>query len=64
MALAQTETGIVTVASSTSSLFTLVLAALFPSNYGDKFTFSKLVAVFVSIIGIVSETNSCRNENI
>lgn len=54
MALAQTEAGIVTVASSTSSLFTLVLAALFPSNHGDKFTLSKLVAVGVSIGGIVS----------
>lgn len=54
MALAQTEAGIVTVASSSSSLFTLVLAALFPSNYGDKFTLSKFVAVCVSIGGIVS----------
>lgn len=57
MALAQTEAGIVTVASSSSSLFTLVLAALFPSNYGDKFTLSKFVAVCGSIGGIVSRQN-------
>ncbi|XP_024942087.1 solute carrier family 35 member F5 isoform X2 [Cephus cinctus] len=51
--LAQTETGIVTVLSSTSSLFTLFLAAFFPSNGGDKFTLSKFVAVSISIFGIV-----------
>ncbi|CAG2059551.1 unnamed protein product [Timema podura] len=54
IALKETEAGIVTVLSSTSSLFTLVLAALFPSNLGDRFTLSKLVAVCISILGLVS----------
>ncbi|PNF40267.1 Solute carrier family 35 member F5 [Cryptotermes secundus] len=52
-ALADTEAGIITVLSSTSSLFTLILAALFPSNLGDRFTLSKLVAVCISISGLV-----------
>ncbi|KAG8287208.1 hypothetical protein J6590_043578 [Homalodisca vitripennis] len=52
-ALAQTETGVVTVLSSTSALFTLFLSALFPSGAGDKFTLSKLVAVCMSISGLV-----------
>lgn len=54
ISLAETEAGIVTVLSSTSSFFTLFLAAVFPSNGSDKFTLSKLVAVFVSIFGLVS----------
>ncbi|RZC40166.1 solute carrier family 35, member F5 [Asbolus verrucosus] len=53
VALAQAEAGMVNVLSSTSSFFTLVLAAVFPSNQYDKFTLSKLLAVFVSISGIV-----------
>lgn len=53
ISLAETEAGIVTVLSSTSSLFTLFLATFFPSNSGDKFTLSKLVAVSVSIFGLV-----------
>lgn len=53
ISLAKTEAGVVTVLSSTSSLFTLFLAAGFPSNGGDKFTLSKLVAVSVSILGLV-----------
>ncbi|XP_063226128.1 solute carrier family 35 member F5 isoform X2 [Bacillus rossius redtenbacheri] len=53
VALRETEAGIVTVLSSTSSLFTLILAALFPSNIGDRFTLSKLVAVCISIAGLV-----------
>ncbi|KAJ8879917.1 hypothetical protein PR048_020538 [Dryococelus australis] len=52
VALSDTEAGIVTVLSSTSSLFTLILAALFPSNIGDRFTLSKLVAVCISIAGL------------
>lgn len=52
-ALAQTETGVVTVLSSTSALFTLLLSSLFPSNVADKFTLSKLVAVCISIFGLV-----------
>lgn len=53
IALAKTEAAIVNVLSSTSSLFTLILAAVFPSNLGDRFTLSKLVAVSVSLSGLV-----------
>ncbi|XP_024869840.1 solute carrier family 35 member F5 [Temnothorax curvispinosus] len=53
ISLEQTQARIVTVLSSTSSLFTLFLAASFPSNGGDKFTLSKLAAVVVSIFGLV-----------
>lgn len=54
ISLADTEAGIVNVISSTSSLFTLVLAAIFPSNLGDRFTLTKLVAVCISLSGLVS----------
>ena len=54
IALSDTEAGIVNVISSTSGLFTLVLAALFPSSSVDKFTLSKLVAVLFMVIGTVS----------
>ncbi|KRT85719.1 hypothetical protein AMK59_987, partial [Oryctes borbonicus] len=53
MALAETEAGIVNVLSSTSSLFILVLASVFPSTSSDKFTLSKLVAVLLSLAGII-----------
>ncbi|XP_034943896.1 solute carrier family 35 member F5 [Chelonus insularis] len=53
MSLAQAQTGIVTVLSSTSSLFTLILVTLFPSMNSDKFTLSKLIAVSVNIFGLV-----------
>lgn len=52
-ALNKTTPAIVNVLSSTSSLFTLVLAAIFPSAGTDKFTLSKLVAVLLSIGGMV-----------
>ncbi|VEN64121.1 unnamed protein product, partial [Callosobruchus maculatus] len=52
LALSETEAGIVNVLSSTSSLFTLILAAIFPSNQIDKFTLSKLLSVIISITGI------------
>ena len=42
-----TEAGIVHVLSSTSGLFTLILAAIFPSTSGDRITLSKLVAVAI-----------------
>ena len=41
------------VLSSSSSFFTLLLAACFPSGLSDRFTLSKLVAVLVSIAGVV-----------
>jgi len=40
------------VLSSTSSLFTLILAALFPSQTSDRFTVSKLLAVLISVGGV------------
>lgn len=41
--------------SSFSSLFTLALAAFFPSPMGgDKFTITKLIAVILNIGGVVS----------
>ncbi|XP_061189405.1 solute carrier family 35 member F5-like isoform X1 [Saccostrea echinata] len=52
-ALRDTEAGIVNVLSSTSGLFTLICAALYPSSSADRFTLSKLFAVFLSIGGIV-----------
>ncbi len=53
MALAQTEVAVVNVLSSTSCLFTLILSAIFPSSEnGDKFTLSKLLAVFFSMVGV------------
>jgi len=54
LALEPGETAMITLLSSTSSFFTLILASLFPSASGDKFTFSKLFAVFISISGVVS----------
>ncbi|KAK7502422.1 hypothetical protein BaRGS_00006375 [Batillaria attramentaria] len=51
--LVDTEAGIVTVLSSTSGLFTLICAAIYPSSQGDKFTLSKLAAVLVSLGGVV-----------
>ncbi|XP_064646620.1 solute carrier family 35 member F5-like isoform X2 [Lineus longissimus] len=52
-ALKDTEAGVVNVLSSTSGLFTLVLAAMFPSSSMDKFTLSKFVCVLFSIGGVV-----------
>lgn len=67
ISLEQTQAKIVTVLSSTSSLFTLFLAASFPSNGGDKFTLSKLAAVVISIFGLVSckctDTNAIKQNN-
>jgi len=52
-ALADTEAGIVNSLSSTSGLFTLMLAAIFPANSGDRLTLSKIVTVMISIGGVV-----------
>lgn len=56
LALEPDETALVTLLSSTSSLFTLVLAALFPSATGDRLTLSKAVAVLASVGGVVMVT--------
>ncbi|KAK6310207.1 hypothetical protein J4Q44_G00200880 [Coregonus suidteri] len=55
-ALSETQVAIVNVLSSTSGLFTLILAAIFPSNSSDRFTLSKLLAVALSVggVGLVS----------
>lgn len=47
------ESALVTVLSSTSSLFTLCLAAIFPSTTGDRFTLSKCLAVLLSVGGVL-----------
>lgn len=52
-ALSHTEAGIVNVMSSSSSLFTLLLAACLPSGISDRFTITKFVAVLISIAGVV-----------
>lgn len=54
LALEPNEAALVTLLSSTSTFFTLVLAAFFPSSSGDKFTLSKFVAVIFCLIGVVS----------
>lgn len=52
-ALSHTEAGIVNVMSSSSSLFTLLLAACLPSGLSDRFTITKFIAVLISIAGVV-----------
>ncbi|XP_028928740.1 solute carrier family 35 member F5 isoform X5 [Ornithorhynchus anatinus] len=52
-ALSDSQVALVNILSSTSGLFTLLLAAIFPSNAGDRFTLSKLLAVLLSIGGVV-----------
>lgn len=54
LALDPADTSLVTLLSTTSSFFTLVLSSMFPSMSGDKFTLSKLVAVLLSCGGAVS----------
>ncbi|TWW80334.1 Solute carrier family 35 member F5 [Takifugu flavidus] len=49
-ALSDTQVAIVNILSSTSGLFTLILAAIFPSNSNDRFTLSKLLAVVLSFM--------------
>lgn len=52
-ALSHTEAGLVNVLSSSSSLFTLMLAACLPSGVSDRFTLTKFIAVIFSIAGVV-----------
>ncbi|XP_008327236.1 solute carrier family 35 member F5 [Cynoglossus semilaevis] len=51
-ALSDMQVAFVNILSSTSGLFTLILAAIFPSNSSDRFTLSKLLAVVLSIGGV------------
>ena len=53
MALSKTEAAVVNILSSSSSLFTLLLSALFPSDSSDQMSLSKLCAVIFSICGVV-----------
>lgn len=53
MSLEFGQAAMVTVISSSSSFFTLVLAAFFPSSNGDRFTFLKFLAVAFNITGVV-----------
>jgi solute carrier family 35 protein F5 len=62
LALDPSETALVTLLSTTSSLFTLLLAASFPSSNGDRFSISKLAAVALSLGGAVIVTISEINE--
>jgi len=52
-ALSDTGAAVVNILSSSSCLFTLLLAAVFPSENGDRLTLSKLLAVCFSILGVV-----------
>ncbi|XP_065369547.1 solute carrier family 35 member F5 [Calliphora vicina] len=58
VSLEMTETAVVTLLSSSSSLFTLALAAFFPSAVGDKFTITKVIAVAMNIGGVATITIS------
>lgn len=53
LALAKTDMGTLNVVSSTSSLFTLILASIFSSDLSDRSTISKFVVVLLNIFGIV-----------
>lgn len=63
LALDASETALVTLLSTTSSLFTLLLAASFPSSSGDRFSLSKCAAVMLSLGGAVVVTMSEINES-
>ncbi|XP_069472685.1 solute carrier family 35 member F5 isoform X2 [Ambystoma mexicanum] len=62
-ALSETQVAIVNILSSTSGLFTLILASVFPSNSGDRFTLSKLIAVALSIGGVILVSLSGSDES-
>jgi hypothetical protein len=63
LALEPSETAMVTLLSSTSSFFTLILAAAFPSSSGDRFTLSKFFAVILSIAGTVRKKRHLAEEH-
>uniref|UniRef100_T1IQS6 Solute carrier family 35 member F5 n=1 Tax=Strigamia maritima TaxID=126957 RepID=T1IQS6_STRMM len=56
LALSKTEAGLVNVFSSSSGIYTLILASIFPANGNDRFTLSKLTAVLINVAGIVAVT--------
>ena len=66
LALKYSEAGLVNLLSSTSSLFTILLSPIFPSNSSsDNFSLTKLVAVVVSVgsVAVISTAQS-REETI
>jgi solute carrier family 35, member F5 len=65
LALEPSEAALVTLLSTTSSFFTLILSATFPSSFGDRFTISKLLAVVLSVGGtaIVTLTEISEPQN-
>uniref|UniRef100_H2ZHN4 Solute carrier family 35 member F5 n=1 Tax=Ciona savignyi TaxID=51511 RepID=H2ZHN4_CIOSA len=63
-ALSVSEVSLVNVLSSTSGLFTLILAAVLPSGPADRFTISKLCAVLLSIGGMTMVGLGAENTDI
>ncbi|KAF7993823.1 hypothetical protein HCN44_011092 [Aphidius gifuensis] len=65
LSLKTTDKYIVTILSSTSSLFTLLLTIFWPSNNGDKFTLTKLISIVTSICGLalIALANNENNNN-
>lgn len=57
-ALSRTSPAAVNILSSSSGLFTLILGSIFQSSTSDKFSITKLLAVLMSICGIVLVTLS------
>ncbi|KAJ7326523.1 hypothetical protein OS493_027468 [Desmophyllum pertusum] len=57
-AISHTSPAAVNILSSSSGLFTLILASVFQSSTSDKFSITKLLAVLMSITGIVLVTLS------
>uniref|UniRef100_A0A1I8H4W5 Solute carrier family 35 member F5 n=1 Tax=Macrostomum lignano TaxID=282301 RepID=A0A1I8H4W5_9PLAT len=51
-ALNRSPAGVVNVVSTSSSLFTLILSSMFPSDVRDKFSLSKLLAVLLCSAGV------------
>ncbi len=60
-ALSDTEAAVVNVLSSSSCLFTMVLAAIFPSESSDRITLSKFFAVCFCLMGVVLVSYSDLN---
>jgi len=55
------ESGLPDVLLSTSALFTLILASVFPATTSDRFTLSKFVAVALRFVCIVNNNNYTSN---
>jgi len=52
-ALRHIDSGLINILFSTSALFTLFLASIFPASSSDRFTLSKLVAVSLRSVNIL-----------